>query len=195
VAEVDQKNYSNAPGQNSPIAASVPVILGNKYYAVVSASGAATKPATDFYFFTHFVGSFYYGTLEADDIGNNLPVTAEVITTPPNVSSAAFFIDGDILTPGVDVDWYSLAVPAGTTEAAIFCDAQRNGSGLRGAKFGLYDSNNNKLGEYTETATADNGLTAISVPPNATKVLLKVEAASLDANVVGTYYHCTVSLQ
>lgn len=195
IAEVDQKNYSNAPGSNSPIAASVPVVLGNKYYASVSVSGTATKPATDFYFFSHFVGSFYYGTLETDDVGNNLPATAEPIATPPNVSTAAFFVDGDIFPAGVDVDWYSLTIPAGSTMANIFCDAQRNGSGLRGAKFGIYDDKNTKLGEYVEKANADNSLTMVNIPANTAKLLLKVEAASQDPIVNSGFYHCTVSVQ
>jgi hypothetical protein len=200
IAEVDQVNYTDGDNPNNePIDMSVPVSAGKKYYLFVQHSSGASKPATDYYFIEHFVGSFYFGQLEKSPDMNDTAATAETLTTPMKVTAGNFFVDGDITTPA-DVDFYTMDVPSGSTKASLFCDAQRSGSGLRGAKFSLLKTDGTALGAgnvLSEVANANvylAGQTAVAIPAGTTKVLLKVEAGSQDANVVGTYYHCSVGL-
>jgi len=198
LARADQADYTDGDNAtNGPINLSVPVTLDAPYFLKISPSGSATSPVSDFYFIEHFVGTFYYGQHELADVTNNLPVTPEELTTPATVTSASFFVDGDIAPAGTDVDWYSMTLPGGLTKVSLFCDAQRQGSGLRNAKFGLYTmGGTNKLGEFTEKATEIGGLfgnNAITLPASTTTLLLKAEAGSQDPTVTGAFYHCTVS--
>lgn len=197
IAQVDQKNYLDGDSaDNEPIAMSVPVTLGEKYYVRVTASGAASSPATDYYFASNFVGTFLYGKLETADVTNGVAATAEAVASPMGVTSGSVYVDGDIAS-GLDVDFYSVTVPAGNTKASLFCDAQRAGSGLRGATFGLYGTDGTtKLGEYTENPAKNLGLfgpTQVTLTGNPAKILLKVTAPTQDATVTGTFYRCGVA--
>ena len=42
-------------------------------------------------------------------------------------SAGTYFVDGDISAAGTDVDYYTMSVPSGTTEASLFCSAARAG--------------------------------------------------------------------
>lgn len=200
IAEVDQVNYSDGANQtNGPIDMSVPIVAGHTYYLFVQHGAGASVPVEDFYFIKHFAGSYYYGQLEATPSTNDTILTAEKLTTPAMVTAGNYFVDGN-LTTIVDVDYYTVDVAAGAKTASLFCDAQRQGSGLRGAKFSLLNPDGSALGAgavLTEVKDKDayfSGMTAVAIPATTTKVILKVEAASQDPLVTGSYYHCTVSV-
>jgi hypothetical protein len=199
VAEVDQANYSDGDNQtNGPIDLSVPIVAGHTYYLFVQHGAGASVPTQDFYFIKHFIGSYYYGQLEKSPDANETLATAEKLTTPAMVTAGNFFVDGNLST-ATDVDYYTVDVPAGSTKASLFCDAQRVGSGLRGAKFSLLKADGSALGagaSLTEVKDKDAyfaGMTAVAIPAGTAKLILKVEAASQDPLVTGNFYHCTVA--
>jgi hypothetical protein len=200
VAEVDQINYGDGDNPtNGPIDMSVPIVAGHSYYLFVQHGVESSKPESDFYFMKHFIGSYYYGQLEKTPDLNNTAVTAEALTTPAMVTAGNYFVDGDLSTP-IDVDYYVVDVAAGATTASLFCDAQRQGSGLRNAKFSLLKTDGSALGSGNVLSEVPNkdaylsGTTAVAIPAGTSKVLLKVEAGSQDPNVVGNFYHCSISV-
>lgn len=199
IALADQTNYS--PSVTSlPLGLSVPVEPGHQYYVFVQHAGSTSTPLTDFYFMTHFVGSYQPETLEKSPDANDTIATAEPVTTISGFTPGQYFFDGNISVAGTDVDHYSMSVTPDAKKALLLCDAQRVGSGLRGATFSLLKADGSPLGansSVTEVANADAALLgdkAVPIPPGETKVILKVEAASQDPAVTGTYYHCHVRI-
>jgi hypothetical protein len=198
IAMVDQNNYSDGDNQtNGPIDLSVPVTLDHQYFVFVQSTAAKSTPATDFYFAEHFVGSFHYGQLEAEKAqgANDTVATAETLTTPAQATPGAFFVDGDILKAGQggDVDVYAMDVPAGSNKVDLFCSAQRAGSGLRSLQVSVLGTDGKTgMASGTEAAGTDMNVIGKTVPGGTTKAYLQVAADSQDANVTGTYYHCTV---
>jgi hypothetical protein len=195
IALADQTNYS--PSETSlPLGLSVPVELGHQYYVFVQHADGASNPATDFYFMTHFVGSYDAETLEKSPDANDTIATAEPATMTMGFTPGQYFFDGNISVAGTDVDHYIMDVTQGAKTMFLLCNAQRSGSGLRGAKFSLLKADGTPLGansSMTEVANADATLikdNAVLIPAGETKVILKVEAASQDPAVTGTYYHC-----
>lgn len=199
IALADQTNYS--PSDTSlPLELSVPVEPGHQYYVFVQHAEGASTLATDFYFMTHFIGSYEPETLEKSPDANDTIATAEPVTTISGFTPGQYFFDGNISVAGTDVDHYSMSVTPDAKKALLLCDAQRSGSGLRSAKFSLLKADGSPLGansSVTEVANADAALLgdkAVPIPPGETKVILKVEAASQDPAVTGTYYHCHVRI-
>jgi hypothetical protein len=198
VAQADQTNYSDGNDPtNSPIRLSVPVTPGQPYFLMAQHDGGASDPVKDFYFARYFVGSFYYATYENETVplSNDGPNEAQTLSTPQNATTGAYFVDGDLSTP-TDLDYFRMAVPPGATQVSLFCDAQRVGSGLRGATFSLLDDAGNPLAAgnvLTETADKDGSL-IVQLPGNApSQIELEVEAkAPADSNVTGRYYNCTI---
>jgi hypothetical protein len=204
LAQVDQKNYSNGASlSGGPIDMSVPVEGGKTYYLFVKHPGGTADPVKDFYFLKHYVGSFYYGQFEGVAMApppNDTVATAQPLALP--MGSTNLFVDGDISLP-TDVDYYAVPITATTKKVNLYCDAQRAGSGLRGAKFSLLDSAGVAIpgtSSFTEVADQDlsvggaNGLTIPAASVTAGKILLKVETTSQDPTVKGTFYHCSVIL-
>lgn len=202
LSQADQANYGGATDfTNGPLTLTVPVDPGQSYSLFVQSAEAGSSPTTDFYFLRHFVGSFYYGTLEAETKdgtmgSNDALATAEALSTPSGATEGAYFVDGDLDGPA-DTDWYKLGVPGGATKASVFCDAQRAGSGLRGFTVGLFDLDGNPVAgsSGTEGADADLGMTGITVPGGASDLYLKATATSQDPMVTGAFYHCSISFQ
>jgi hypothetical protein len=202
IAEADQTNYKDSHDATSgPLDLSVPVQPGKQYYLFAQRAAGVSTPPTDYYFILHFIGSHDPGPLEKSPDANDTPATAEVLTTPTGYRDGVYFVDGDISVAGTDVDHYLVDVPSGSTNAVLFCSAARAGSGLRDAKFSLLKSDGTPLSassSLTEVANADKflgGSSAVPIPAGQTKIVLKVEAASQDPNVSGTYYRCTLVLR
>jgi Bacterial pre-peptidase C-terminal domain len=204
LSEIDQSNYSDGDNPNNgPADLTFPVVLNHQYYLFVQHQSLVSKPTSDFYFARHFVGSFSYGQLEASPDNNNSLATAEKLFTPGMVTPGNFFVDGNISSPGMngDIDYYTMDVPAGLTQALLFCDAQRQGSGLRNAKFELLNVMGNPLGPSNILSELPNmevylgGISPVTLPANTTKILLRVSAGSQDPNVTGTFYRCSIFLQ
>lgn len=191
LSKADQQYYGH-DSPNNPMYLTVPVTLGGTYYLYVQ-SDATTSNPTDYYFISHFVGSYYYGTLEAEGAtasgANDTRATAEVLTAVPGTT--AYVVDGDIV-PG-DVDWFEVDAPSNVTQLGFSCEAARTGSGLRGFTAEAFDANGTslaKVGPEPTNPTSDLSSQAVAVTPG--KIYLSVSAASQDATVTGTFYHCGV---
>jgi hypothetical protein len=193
LGKAEQKNYSDGDNpDNGPLVLSAPVELGKGYYLYVQSDAAQSAPATDFYYAEHYIGSFYYGTLEAAG-DNDSYDKAQAIETPANVTPGYFFIDGDISVAGTDVDYFSFDVPADADQVGLSCDAQRQGSGLRELKATVLGADGTTaLATMTEVADAEGGVYQKPVT-GGTKAYLEVKATSQDGDVDGTYYRCTVA--
>jgi len=195
LAELDGALYGSAPtGMNPPAYFRVPVPLGADRYLFVQHPATAAG-ANDFYFLT----SWEHGgnPLEAADTANDLPTSAEALVQQDNKDGTFnYYVDGDIVPAGTDVDHFAFDVPAGVTRTWVYCYAQREGSGLRGlhASLLLPDGTPVPTAAFTEAADHDVHLSGFSLPAGMSKLLLKVEAASQDPNVTGAFYRCTVYL-
>ena len=194
VAEETSTDYATGGAAGDPPHLSVPVTLGQQYYLFVQSTATTSAGATDYYFITHFVGAFYYGTAEAESApgANDTIATATALTTPAMAGAGLYFVDGD-LASATDQDWFTIALPTGTTQFALTCEAQRVGSGVRGLTASLATMDGTVLTGSTITETAlDAAATAapVTIPAGTTHLLIHVHAASQSATNTGTYYSC-----
>ena len=200
LAEIDQSNYGDGTGDNCPAEINVPVTRGNQYYLYVQ-NGQGAAGARDFYFLVRTddlvdlvrPDGIYLGPTEMADATNGDISTPEVLAPQAKNTEVWYGVAGDIGGAGSDVDYYSVAVPATGIKAKVLCQAQRIGSGLRGFKFTLMQTDGTEVtdGTATEKLSADLWLDR-SIPRGVNTLILKVEAASQDPNVSGTYYRCQV---
>ncbi len=195
LAKAEQKYYADGDNAtNGPIGLSVPITLEHGYYLYVQSDAAQSAPATDFYFAEHYVGTYYYGTAEANPDANDAVATAEKLETPPNATPGDFFVDGDISVAGTDLDYYEVTVPADADQVSLYCAAQRQGSGLRGFTASVLGADGTTvLATATESPDAEMNATQKPVAAGGGKAFLEVKASSQDPDVAGTYYHCTVA--
>jgi hypothetical protein len=175
---------------------SPPLMLDHKYYLFLQrpAGGAV---ANDFYFLQHNGGGS--NPLETNEAENNVIATPEVLSVQDNGDgSFSYFVDGDIAVAGVDVDHYTVDIPANLTnnKFSIACGAQRSGSGLINFKVeALKGSAGNGAivgGSITETAAADALISNIALPAGETKMIVKVGAGSQSAMVTSNFYRCGI---
>jgi hypothetical protein len=188
LAEVDQANFTGV-ARLSPH-----LDFTQTYYLWVEHPNQAAG-TNDFYFMLHGLG--YTNPLEADEIGNDLPDTAEPLVI--SAGQPSYFVEGDLVAAPADVDHFKVDVPSGTTQVAFACTAQRSGSGLRGFTGQLlaYDSVNMSWNPVVgslvgESATKDAYSNYMNVPAGAAELVFKVAATSQDAVVTSSFYRCGV---
>ncbi len=194
VAEETSSNYSTGGSAGDPPHLSVPVTLGQQYYLFVQSTATTSAPTTDYYFITHFVGTFYYGTAERETTAgsNDTIATATALATPAMAGAGTYFVDGDLAT-ATDEDWFNITLPAGTTQFELSCEGQRVGSGLVGLTASLATMDGTVLTGSTITETAlDAAATAapVTIPAGTTHLFVHVHAASQSATNTGSYYSC-----
>lgn len=173
-----------------------PVVKGQAYFLKVTRAGAGG--ANDFYysFFNPDVDS---NPLEAQEVLNSVPATAETLTTTDNAGTLQAFIEGDL--GAADLDHFKLAT-GGKTKIGVFCSAQDTGSGLRGFKASLFRGDGiTAIAGATATEVQDDGIdlsgamgAGIDIPAGETNIVVKLEAASQDAVVTSSAYHCGIAL-
>jgi hypothetical protein len=196
----DQKNFKDGDSANPPISMSVPISLNVPYFLFVKSGATTSKPATDYYFIQHIIGTYYYGPLEtegATGMGvNDMLATAQKLVTPTGATAGSYFIDGDISKVG-DVDWYEVDPPAGTKTVDLFCEGARGGSGLLGFTVGLFDATGTtaftSVGPEAAAPNVDLQVLNVNIPTGTTKAFLKISATGQAANNTGTYYRCGVA--
>ena len=200
IAEVDQVNYSDGDNAtNQPIELSVPITIGpagmlHTYYLFAQHGAEAPKPETDFYFIKHFAGTYYLWDLEKSPDANNVPALPEALTV--SATAGRYFFEGD-LTTALDVDYFVIDADPLSVAATLSCSGQRVGSGLRGLKATLYKADGiTALGAanvFTEAKDKEGTPVSVAIAAGAKKIVVKIEAASIDPNVTGGYYRCAVS--
>jgi hypothetical protein len=200
LAEIDQSNFGYGASNNCPAELNVPVTPGSQYFLYVQ-NGQGAAGARDFYFIVRSddlvrADGIYLGPKETADATNGDISTPEVLTPQTKTTGVWYGVAGEIGGAGTDVDYYSVAVPTTVAGVNVLCEAQRLGSGLRGFKYTLMQPDGTTLthGSASETPTTDLSLTGITIPTGISTLILKVEAASQDPNVSGTYYRCQVQL-
>jgi hypothetical protein len=134
---------------------------------------------------------------------NDTVATAETLTVPMG-QMGVYAIDGNLSSP-TDVDWYTMAVPAGSTKASMDCRAARDGSGLLGFTAELFKDamGMNQLvtlgPEMTPNPTHE--MSTLTAMPTGTPITglttmtLKISAAGQDTVNMGTFYNCFITVQ
>jgi hypothetical protein len=168
----------------------VPLKAGTDY--LVFEQRSLKTGANDFYFDLSGVGSG--NPVEKNDSANNSATTAEVLTQSSG-TPGSYFIEGDLIPAESDVDHFSVAVPTANADVvSVACGAERSGSGLRGFKMELLNSDGTPIAgaSMSETPDKDALIDKISTPAGATKLILKVSATTQATDVSSTYYRCGV---
>jgi hypothetical protein len=194
LAEVDA-SLGQTPAELTP-----PLPLNKPYYLFVTRTSGTAAGNNEFYFIAQDPNGLA-NQLEADEAGgakNDTAATATALTASSS-NPNAFYLEGD-LSSASDVDYYSVAIPAGLTDktVTVACGAQRSGSGLRGLKISLFKSDGTTLltgsATVTETAADDALLEDLALGTETSKLILKLEATGAhDTNVTSSYYRCGVS--
>jgi hypothetical protein len=169
-----------------------PVTLDKLHYLFVPrAPGKAG--ANDFYFINQLVSGSY--PIELNDVANNKYEGAEELAPTDNPNGGtSFFVEGNLTPAKTDMDHYSVAIPTGATNLAVFCSAQRSGSGLRDLTVTvLNDDGSATTGLALETP--DNGATIqqLAIPADTKKLIIQLKAGSQAADVTGDYYRCGIA--
>ncbi len=202
-SRADQANYKDGDNQtDGPLNLSVPVTLGQQYFLFIKSDATTSAPTTDYYFVEHFVGSYFYGDVEAEGATgtamNDTMATAQKLATPMGGTAGTFFVDGDVATAS-DVDWYEVD-PATTSKTAYLeCSSARRGAGTQGFTATLYGADGTTvigaLGPEASPPAVDLYKSGLTLPASPTKAFLKVSATGQDATDLGTAYLCTVQYQ
>jgi hypothetical protein len=171
---------------------SPPLQVGKEYLIEMAAPASGGDFAGNpFYFFTHNGGGSnpVEKELGVGGMPNNTTLTAEALAKAMNTQS--YFVEGDITGAPVDVDYFKVAVPAGTNVISVACGAKRSGSGLNGFKVTIVGSDGMKeIMSATEAADKDLFLNAVAVPAGSTDLFLKLEAAGQNMGVTSSFYRC-----
>jgi hypothetical protein len=150
--------------------------------------------ANDFYVINHRSGGS--NPLEADDANNGTSDNAEVLVGQNNDDgSTSYFIEGNIIDDGADVDVFMFDVPQAMADTvSVACGAQRSGSGLVAFKATLMDEQEASLsgGTATETAAKDLGISQALVPAGNQLLYMQVEAGSQNATITSNFYRCGI---
>jgi hypothetical protein len=215
LAKADQGYYTNGDDpMNGSLQFQFPLDdqfgnkLGSTFDVEVSVSNkSAVQPMKAFYIIDHEIGPYFYGQPEKEGPAgtgmNDTAATAEMLTVPTG-QKGVFAIDGN-LSSMTDVDWYTIAVPAGAKTATMDCRAARDGSGLLGFTAVLYTdaAGMNPLitlgPEKTPNPTAEmSSLTAMPMGTpitSLTTMTLQITATGQDTTNKGTFYNCFITLQ
>ncbi len=168
----------------------VPLTAGTDYLAFYKRVTAPTG-GNDFYFdLSGFGGG---NPVEKQEAANDVLATAEVLTMP-SATQNSYFVEGDLIST-TDVDHFSVVVPVqGADTVSVACGAQRSGSGLRNFTINLLKGDSSAItgGTVVEAADKNAVLQDLTTPSGETKLIVKLNATSQDANIKGTYYRCGI---
>ncbi len=134
--------------------------------------------------------------VETNESGNNVQSGAQNLVAGSSSTSAVdYFVGGDIIGGGTDVDWFVVSVPSGMKKFTVSCGSKFMGSGVVSFKAQVMsasgaDLSAGGLAENTSALLIKN----LSVPSGATKLYLKLTATGQDATNMGTFYECGLHL-
>jgi hypothetical protein len=179
----------------NPASLSFPCTAGQDYLLFMTRAAGAVAGKDDFYFMYHNGGNS--NPLEAEALPaapadtNNTPAMPEALTAVPNGTSTSYFVEGDINKAG-DVDYFSIDVPAGSATISVACSGQRLGTAVRGLSAAVFKADGTTpiaSATGTETAAADIFIQQKPIAGN-TKLVIKISATSVDANIKSLGYRC-----
>lgn len=170
-----------------------PIKPNTGYFIYVTrATGAATT--NEFYLMDFYVGDG--NPLEKAEAANDKAAGAEAVTLQNTTSGGkGGFVEGDLISSGADVDWWSLPVPSGFGSGTFYivCGAQSNGSGLRGFKAEAFSAPTTAITGGSATEAADGlVLDKLPTPADGGTILVKFTATSQASDVTSTYYRCGI---
>ncbi len=186
LAQIDA-TAGTTPGQIA-----VPCQVGTDYLFFMTRKAGSTAGENDFYFVNH-VGT---GSNPLEGPMNDAIGMPEALKPTPNGMQTSYFVDGDIDMAPMDIDYFSVDVPAGTATVSVACGGQRSGSGLRSLKASVLGANDMPItgGTSTESEIKDLFIQAANVPAGLTSLKVKIEATSQDPSVTSTFYRCGIHL-
>lgn len=172
-------------------AIAMPCDLEKPYIVTVKRITASKTGTADFYVLSHYVGGS--NPLEKNEAGNDVAKGAEAMTSQQTSQGLdAFYIGGDIINDGKDVDYFSMKLPAGAASVTVYCGSASEGSGLTGFKAELRTDADAAItgGSGVEDGAKGLQIKDVAVPAGATTLLLRLSAAGQDATVKGAFYLC-----
>lgn len=182
VAKIDPSKYAEIWA---------PLEAGKTYHAVVEPLASGNFASNPFYVFLHGGSSSNPVEQEILSMGmtkNNDQASAEALVKAPMQNS--YFVDGDLELAGVEADYFSMAVPAGTTKVSVACGGKSDGSGLEGLTATVFVTEANPLKTGSEPADDSIFLQDVAIPNGTANIFVKLSAMSQNPGVAGKYYHC-----
>jgi hypothetical protein len=189
VAEITGTDYLGTAG-----ALGSPLQHDKDYLLFVEHPGNALG-SNDFYLLLH--GPGYSNPLETNEAANDDPKTPD----PTTASMASYYVEGDLINGGMDLDHYAMTSAPGTTKVSIACTAQRAGSALRGFTGELFYNDAmsgmpKSVASVVETATKDAYSGVFNLPSGVTSYVFKASSAqSADPNITSAFYRCGIHFQ
>ncbi len=179
-------------------AVDVPCTLGQSYLMTVKRIANSKTGSSDFYIITHSVGGS--NPLEKAESANDTAAGAEVLTSQKTSKGLdAYYIAGDLINQAKDVDYFSVKVPTGAKTLSVYCAAMSYGSGLVGFTAEVKTDADATIPNGTGAENLTDAkkplgvaIDKLAVPAGATKLLVKLSAASQDPVVTGAYYLCGI---
>jgi hypothetical protein len=186
LAQIDGADFGGRGSRLWP-----PLDVTGKYYLFVERPMTAAG-ANDFYVALH--GARSSNPLEQKEAENDAVATPEALAP---AADGSFYIEGDLGKGAADVDHFSFDVAGQSGKTvAVACVSGRAGSGLGSFEVDLLDATTHKpLTIAKETAQSDATTSMIAVPAGASKMILKLSAATQDPVITGNFYRCGVHFQ
>ena len=166
---------------------------GAKYALKIQHNGSSFT-TNDWYVLQQTMGGS--NPVEVGEAINNTLAGAQLLVKDANSStssSANFFIGGDIINNGSDVDYFAMSVPSGMTKVTVSCGSKYMGSGVLDFAVQIFTNSGTDLsgGAQVESGGSIN-VKNLSIPFGTSKVVLKLAASGQDASVSGTFYECGI---
>ena len=167
---------------------------GKKYAFKIehNASGFTTG---DWYVIQQTMGGS--NPVEVGEAINNTLAGAQILIKDANstASDAKFYIAGDIIDSGADVDYFAISVPSGMKYVTVNCSSKYMGSGVQGFAAQILT---NSGADLSGGPQAENGasiqLKNLSIPFGTSKLTVKLSASGQDSTVTGAFHECGFDL-
>lgn len=163
-------------------------------YAVLIQHNSSSYTTQDWYVVQHTLGGS--NPMETSEAQNNAFSGAESLKAASSTAQAVdYFIGGDIIDGGADVDYFSVNVPSGMTKITVSCGSKYMGSGVVDFAVQVFTAGNAEMtgGPQVESSSAIS-LKNLAIPYPSSKLILKLSAGGQSSGIAGTFYECGVHL-
>ena len=133
--------------------------------------------------------------VEKNEAANDSKDTAEPLAYEKNSSYKGFYVAGNLISGGKDVDWYSVTVGSDATgnDFNIYCF--NSGSGLEGLQVSLTEADGTPVVGFKSTQAEGSVKSQGNKLKAGSKYLVKVSASGQSATVVSNHYTCAFVFQ